>query len=255
MADAPTDRRHVLDHPSRVAGMCDARGLGDVIEHATPQHPAMRDLPVGEAVKARGRKGLGCLKPARSLVPRFCQQQPPARLLSPRVVPAQLNDAALGRALEPLDDSGVTARSRLMAVTAAPRRGLHPTSPHLDRRRLPVEGRAHRDEAPAAQVMPSPRGDSRAPRPARHHVLLALMVEPQAGLPRLRPPRSGHSREAHACGQVSRAPLEQLHPTDGATDVVADRALSRQDNLPQLAHSAGKWSTRVPATLPEAPTA
>jgi hypothetical protein len=35
-----------------VAGMLDELGIGEVIAHATHQHPAWRDLTVGEAVNA-----------------------------------------------------------------------------------------------------------------------------------------------------------------------------------------------------------
>lgn len=94
----PLYRTQVLDHLGLVAGMFDERGLGDVIAHATHQNPAMRDLTVGEAVKAMVLNGLGFLTPALSLVPRFFQPKPTSRLISLRVPPEQLNDDALGRA-------------------------------------------------------------------------------------------------------------------------------------------------------------
>ena len=50
-----TDRRHLFEPRGLVAGRCDARGMGDVIDHATRPHPALRDLPVGEAVHAMVR--------------------------------------------------------------------------------------------------------------------------------------------------------------------------------------------------------
>jgi hypothetical protein len=57
MPDQPAYRRHVLDHLGLVAGMCDALGMGDVLDHATHQHPELRDLTVGEAVNALVRNG------------------------------------------------------------------------------------------------------------------------------------------------------------------------------------------------------
>jgi transposase len=97
-----TYRRPILDHLGLVAGMFDERGIGEVVDQATPQHPAMRDLTVGEAVKAMVLNGVGFGNHALSLVPRFCQNKPTSRLMAPRVTPAQLNDDALGRALETL---------------------------------------------------------------------------------------------------------------------------------------------------------
>jgi len=52
MPDQPSDRRQVLDHLGLVAGMCDERSSGDVIDHATHQHPERRIVTVGNAVKA-----------------------------------------------------------------------------------------------------------------------------------------------------------------------------------------------------------
>jgi hypothetical protein len=42
----------VLDHLGLIAGMFDELGIGDVLEQATQQNPEMRDLTMGEAVKA-----------------------------------------------------------------------------------------------------------------------------------------------------------------------------------------------------------
>jgi hypothetical protein len=42
----------VLDHLGLVAGMFDELGIGDVLNQATQQNPEMRDLTLGEAVKA-----------------------------------------------------------------------------------------------------------------------------------------------------------------------------------------------------------
>ena len=64
MPDQPPYRSQVLDHLGLVAGMFDALGIGDVLDQATQQNPAMRDRTVGEAVKAMGLKSLGCINHA-----------------------------------------------------------------------------------------------------------------------------------------------------------------------------------------------
>jgi transposase len=118
-----TYRRQTVDHLGLVAGMLDELGIGDVIDQATQQHPEMRDLTVGEAVKAMVLNGLGLIHQTLDLVPRFFQHKPTSRLMASRVIPAQLNDAALGRALDTLYAYGVTALYSLMAATAATRLG------------------------------------------------------------------------------------------------------------------------------------
>jgi transposase len=155
----------VLDHLGLVAGMFDALGMGAVIDQATQQNPELRDLTAGAAVTAMVRNGLGCINQALYLVPRFFRNTPTYRRISPRMVPAQLNDDALGRALETLYASGVTALYSLMAATAAERLGLTPRFAHLDSTRVHVDGRYHSDEEPEDKVVPITRGDSRDHRP------------------------------------------------------------------------------------------
>jgi transposase len=213
MPDHPTYWSQVLGHLGLVAGMFDELGIGDVIDQATHQHPDMRDLTVGEAVNAMVLNGLGCINQALYLVPRFFHHKPTYRLISPRVAPDQLNDDALGRALETLDADGVTELYSLLAATAAERLGLTPRLAHLDRTSVQVDGRDHSEEEPAAQVIHITRGYRRDHRPDLNHVMVELMVEHPAGIPLLMPPLSGNRSDAQALGQVIRADIEPLHTT------------------------------------------
>jgi transposase len=220
-----TYRSQILDHLGLVAGMFDELGIGEVVDNATQQNPEMRDLTVGEAVKAMVLNGLGFINQALYLVPRFFHNKPTYRLISPRVAPEQRNDDALGRALDTLYDYGVTELYSLIATTAATRLGLAPRCAHLDSTSVHVDGRYTSEEEPEAQVMHLTRGYSRDHRPDLNHVMLELMVEHQAGLPLLMPPLSGNSSDAQGFGQVLQEHLAQLQTTDGLTSLVADSAL------------------------------
>ena len=250
-----TYRSQIFDHLGLVAGMVEDLGSGDVIDKATQQHPAMPIVTAGNAVKAMGRNGLGFVNQRLDLVPQFFQHTPTARLIAPAMAPAHLNDDTLGRALETLDDDGVTALYRLMAATAAQRLGLAPTVAHLDRTSFHVDGRDKRDEEPDAQVIPITQGYSRDHRPDLNHVMLDLMVEHHAGLPIWMQPLSGHSRDVTDVGQIVPEHISQLSTTSGTTSLVADSALYRDDNLQKLAETHRPWMTRVPATVHEAQTA
>src|SRR5947209_14119570 len=175
MPDHPIYRRQFLDHLGLVAGLFDELGLGDVLDRATQQIPELRYLTVGEAVKAMVLNGLGFINQALSLVPRFCQNTPTSRRIAPRVAPAQLNDDALGRALDTLYPSGVTELYRLIAATAAKRLGLAPRFAHLDRTSFHVAGRSNSDATPDAQGVHITQGYSRDHRPDLHQVMLELI--------------------------------------------------------------------------------
>jgi transposase len=209
MPDQRTYRSQVLDHLGLVAGIFDELGIGDVIDQATHQNPEMRDLTVGEGVKAMVLNGLGFINQALYLVPRFFQNKPTYRLISPRVAAEQLNDDALGRALDTLYDYGVTELYSLIAATAAKRLDLSPTSMHLDSTSVHVDGRYNRDEPPSEQVVHITKGYSRDHRPDLNQVMWELIVEHQAGIPVLMKPLGGHSSDPQAFGQVIQAHINQ----------------------------------------------
>jgi transposase len=232
--------------------MFDELGIGDVLDRATQQNPEMRDLTVGEAVKAMVLNGLGFVNHALYLVPRFFQNKPTSRLISLRVAPHQLNDDALGRALDSLYTYGVTELYSLIAATAAKRLGLAPTFAHLDSTSFHVDGRYNSDEEPDEHVVHITQGYSRDHRPDLNQVMLELIVEHQAGIPLLMQPLSGNSNDARTFGHVIKEHLTQLQTTYGLTYLVADSALYSADNLQTFAETQLKWITRVPATLREA---
>jgi transposase len=135
-----------------------------------------------------------------------------------------------------------------MAATAATRLGLAPTCAHRDRTRVHGDGRDNRDEDADEPVVHMTPGDRRDHRPALNPVMLDVMVEHQAGIPLLLNPLSGNSSDGRNCGQVVRAPMAQVHTTDGPTSLVADSALYRADKLQKLSETQMTWITRVPAT-------
>jgi Domain of unknown function (DUF4277) len=95
----PPYRRQILDHLGLVAVMCDALGIGAVIDQATQPHPEARIVTVGHAVKAMVLRGLGVVNQQRSLVPLFFQNKPTHRLMAPGIEAQPLHDDTRGRAL------------------------------------------------------------------------------------------------------------------------------------------------------------
>ena len=244
-----TYHRQILDHWGLVAGMFEARGIAEGIDHATTQAPERRRVTAGHAVQAMVLNGWGFVNHQRSLGPHFFQNPPPSQRIAPAMKARHLNDDTLGRARDTLYDCGVTALYSLIAATAAQRWGLAPTFAHLESTSFQVDGRSNSDEPPNAPVIHIPQGSSRAPRPDLHPGMLALIVEPQAGMPGLMHPRSGHSSDATACGQLVSEHMPQCRTTDGTPSLGADRALSQADNLQKLSATHVPWSPRVPAAL------
>ena len=81
-------RSHALDHFSLVADMFGELGIGDVIGRAAQQHPELRDLTVGEAVKAMVLNDLGGINQALYLGPGFSTISPPTAWFHPALRPS-----------------------------------------------------------------------------------------------------------------------------------------------------------------------
>jgi transposase len=236
--------------------MFDELGIGEVIDRATQQNPETRIVTTGQAVKAMVLNGLGFVNQQLYLVPRFFQDKPLSRLFAPLLLEAKhLNDDTLGRALDTLYASDVTALYSLIAATAAQRLALAPTFAHLDTTSFHVDGRYNSEAEPEAEVIHITRGYSRDHRPDLNQVMLELIVEHQAGIPILMTPLSGNSSDAQEFGHVVREHIAQLHATYGPPYLVADSALYSAENLQQLAETQLKWITRVPATVSDAQAA
>ena len=244
-------RTQVLDHLGLVAGMFEELGITEVIDRATKQDPEMRIVTVGHAVKAMVLNGLGFINQQLYLVPHFFQNKPLSRLIAPGIQASHLNDDTLGRALDTLYDFGVTELYCLIAATAATRLGLTRTFSHLDTTRFHVDGRYNSAQPPDEQIVHITQGYSRDHRPDLNQVMLALVVEHQAGIPMLMQPLSGNSPDGKAFGQVVSDHIAQLHTTVNPTYLVADSALYSAENLQKLAETSLTWITRVPATLHE----
>src|SRR5882672_966559 len=245
-------RTQVLDHLGLVAGMFEERGGGEMGEGATREGRGRRIVTAGHAVKAMVLNGLGFINQQLYLVPHFFHNKPLSRLIAPGIQASHLNDDTLGRALDTLYDTGLTELYSLIAATAATRLGLTPTFTHLDTTSFHVDGRYNSDEAPDEQVVHITQGYSRDHRPDLNQVMLALIVEHQAGIPLLMKPLSGNSHDGKAFGQVISDHIAQLQTTCRPTYLVADSALYSAENLRKLADTSLKWITRVPATLTEA---
>jgi transposase len=156
--------------------------------------------------------------------------------------------------VETLSASGVTALYRRIAAPAAQRRGLRPASAHLAPTSFPVDGRDKSAEAPEAQGVPITKGSSREHRPDRNQVMREVIIAHQAGIPGLRKPLSGTSRDAQEFGRVIRPHIAPWRTTSAATSLVAERARYSAANLAALAQTAMTWSPRVPAPVSAAHT-
>ena len=101
-----------LDHSGIIAGICDEMGLVEQIDKLLGTHPQEIISP-GQGVKAMILNGLGFVSAPLYLFEKFFVGKATEHLLGKGIRPEHLNDDRLGRILDKLAESGLTAKPTL----------------------------------------------------------------------------------------------------------------------------------------------
>jgi len=239
----------VIDQLGLVAAMIDELELPQQIDQALVQDMEQRTLSIGQAVKAMILNGLGFVNQRLYLVSQFFESKPTERLIGEGIKSEHINDDALGRALDALYDYGVTALFSKLATHATSRLGLRSRFVHLDSTSFHVDGAYNSESSPAEGVVHIRPGYSRDHRPELNQVVLALIVEQQAGIPLLMKPLSGNSSDKADFPALIQAHLDQLQQAHGVDYVVSDSALYSGDHIQWLDGQGTRFITRAPETI------
>ena len=97
-----------LDHLGIVAGMCDELKIAERIDALIDGSDPRRIVTCGKAVAAMILNGLGFVSRALYMTPKFFSNTPVQRLLGADITAENLNDDALGKALDEIAEFGAT---------------------------------------------------------------------------------------------------------------------------------------------------
>ena len=236
-----------LDHLGLVAGMVDELGLVEMIDRLVVQDMEQRHISVGIAVKAMILNGLGYINRTLYLMPHFFKDKPVERLLAPGISAEQLNDDALGRALDAIYLYGAEKLYSQLAAQAMQRLGLKCTEGHLDSTGFHTDGEYNSADKPKEGVIQITKGYSRDHRPDLNQVVLQLITDGQAGIPVLMAPLSGNNSDQTSFRATINAHIEQLKVDVFLECLVADSALFNEASLKTLGDFP--WISRVPETI------
>ena len=96
-----------IDHLGLAAGICHEIDLIETIDQAVG--PSDRKVSCGAAVQAMVLNGLGFTSRALYLMPQYLDNKPVDLLVAPDLSAEDFNDDTLGRSLDQLFETGVTA--------------------------------------------------------------------------------------------------------------------------------------------------
>ena len=190
-----------MDHLGIVAGICKQIDLIQIIDGALAT-PGGRKISCGQAVQAMVLNALGLTGRALYLMPEYMRNKPVDLLIGEGLVADDFNDDTLGRALDEVQQAGVTEVFARVASKAVEVFELETSYAHLDTSTISLHGEydselAQRavDVYDAVEIQP---GYSKEHRPDLKQVVVTLITSQASALP-LKGPSA--VREAGCCGQ------------------------------------------------------
>lgn len=129
-----------LDHLGIVAGACHDLRISERIDDLIANKDPRRVVSCGKAVVAMIINGLGFVGRTLYLTPQFFANKPVQRLFGEDITADDLNDHALGKALDEIAEFGPTALFAHTACGIALEHNLMGNSAHLDSTTISMEG-------------------------------------------------------------------------------------------------------------------
>ncbi|QEP43578.1 IS1634 family transposase [Ectothiorhodospiraceae bacterium BW-2] len=238
-----------LDHLGLVSAMIDELGLVEQIDALLPKDEEKQTISHGQAVKAMILNGLGFAHRALYLTPLFFRDKPVDRLIGEGVTADQINDDALGRALDAVYNYGIDSLYGQLAVKSVHTLGLTGGIYHMDSSSFHTDGRYNSECPPqeGSDIIHVTKGYSRDHRPDLNQVVLQLICENKSGIPVLMQPLSGNSNDKINFRDTVTKHIAQLKKDVGLEYLVADSAFYTRETL-ELSQDLF-WISRVPETL------
>jgi transposase len=268
MSSQPQIQVANLDHLGLVAGMIDAIGIVEKINHLVGTQPGEKVSP-GQAVKAMILNGLGLVSAPLYLFSKFFEGKATEHLIGEGIQPEHLNDDRLGRVLDKLYLSGLSQIFATIAIGAAQQFNVALETAHLDATSFHVHGEyesnlpevyipkratntdetslAGINEIAVSQPIAITYGYSRDHRPDLKQFILDLICSEDGDVPLFLRVGDGNESDQAVFPQVFRDFKKQI---DLDALMVADSVLYSEANLVQMATL--KWLSQVPLTLKQA---
>ena len=240
----------VMDHHGLVAATCRDLQLSERINARIGSNDPRRVVQPGVAVMAMIINGLGFTNRRLYLTPQFFESKCIEQLFEEDIKAEQLDDHALGKALDEIAKYGSSQLFGEIAFDIAKEHGLLGKLSHLDSTSFTLHGQYENTEANAIEVT---HGYSKDHRPDLKQVMLSMAVSGEAQIPFWMEPQDGNSSDKKSFHQTIsciKAFQSELKHNDAENIWVADSALYNKEGL--LSSNAYRWISRVPESIKEA---
>jgi transposase len=240
----------VLDHHGLIAATCLDLGIAQKIDERFGKKDPRRVVSAGKAAVAMIINGLGFTNRRLYLTPQFFESKPVERLLGEKIEAEDLDDNALGKALDEIADYGASRLFGEISFEIALENNLLNEVAHLDTTSISVEGEYAEESEPG--VMKLTYGYSKDHRPDLKQAILSLTVSGAASVPIWMEPLDGNSSDKKNFHETIKKVRDFQKQIKGCPEFkwIADSALYTKDKL--LRQEGYLWLSRVPETIIEA---
>jgi transposase len=240
-----------MDHHGLVAAVCKDIGIAEKIDaRIGAKKDPRRIVSTGMAAVAMILNGLGFTNRRLYLTPQFFESKPVAQLFGENINAKQLDDHALGKALDEISEYGSSKLFGEVAFEIALENNLLGTLAHLDSTSMSVEGKY--DHCSEENVVKLTYGHSKEHRPDLKQVVMSLVVSGSSSVPIWMEPQDGNNSDKKSFHETVKKVRDFQKQLKSCPEFkwVADSALYSQDRL--LKHNDYLWISRVPETITEA---
>lgn len=236
-----------MDHHGLVASVCQDLGIADKIDFRLDKKDPRRIVSAGTSVVAMILNGLGFTNRRLYLSPQFFESKPVKQLLGKDVTASQLDDHALGKALDEISAYGSSKLFGEVAFEIAIEHNLLSPLGHLDSTSFSVEGEYEVDSP--EHVVKLTHGHSKDHRPDLKQVMMSLVVTGESAVPIWMEPQNGNSSDKKAFQQTIKNVRQFQKELKACPEFkwIADSALYTKVGL--LSQNDYLWVSRVPENI------
>jgi transposase len=237
----------LIQHLGIIAELCNEVKLAEKIDELIPKEK--RAVSIGQAVQGMILNALGYAGRALYLTKRFFVNRPVEKLIGSDVTSDQLNDAALGTALDSLYEYGVTELFFQVASKILREQGIETRFAHLDSTTFTLHGEYNSefDDVPEG-VIHITKGYSKDNAPNLNQVVVQLISSNRSSIPIWLEALSGNTSDKKSFTKTVKQ-FQQQFKKNEMPFIVMDSAFYSEKNIVECRDL--KWVTRVPETLKE----
>lgn len=241
---------YTLNHFGIVSGICKELKIAEIIDDMIPPDPQQK-VTTGQAVVSMIINGLGFSNRRLYLYPQFFEKKPVELLIGKNVSADELNDDAIGRALDRVFMYGCTELFCCISYAAVQQENVQKKFGHLDSTTFSVHGEYQSSDSDDAAIRIT-YGRSKAKRPDLKQIFLNLLVSSDGGIPLFMQVLDGNSSDSvtfrRTVSEFKRGLKKHLQDI---TYLVADSKFYCKETL-ELVKNDLLWISRVPDNITEA---